>query len=62
MQLLEDRIDGSVRLEIWQSVMYAVTKRSIRCTSCLTQVNQTRRMALLVLREKKRSIWLNQEL
>jgi hypothetical protein len=49
-------------LKGWQFALCAVTKWSIRCTSCLTLVNEPRRMPLSMIGEKKRSTWLSQEL
>ncbi len=52
----------AVQVKGWQSALYAVTKWSMRCTSCLTLVNEPRRIALSVISEKKRSTWFSHEL
>jgi hypothetical protein len=58
------RIESAVAVHLkgWQSVLWDATKWSMRCTSCLTLVNEARRMALSVISAKKRSTWLSQEL
>lgn len=48
MQLLQDRVSGCSHLKGLQLALCAATKWSMRCTICLTLVNEPRRMALSV--------------
>jgi hypothetical protein len=60
LELVEDFIGGGGPDE-GELALYFLMKASILATRSLTDVNDPRRIARFVIRAKKRSTWLSQE-